>query len=95
MKTKIISDPKILGGKPIIAGTRVAVETVMNLLAAGLEVKEILSEYPHLTKEDVASAIEFATQIVKREEILPALENNGMKPNLSKTYQANQVYTEN
>ena len=77
MKTKIVSDPKILGGKPIIEGTRVAVGTVMDLLATGLEISDILSEYPHLTKEDVAGAIEFATQVVKREEILPAFENNG------------------
>ena len=77
MKTRIVSDPKILGGKPTIEGTRVAVDTVMSLLAAGLEMKDILSEYPNLSKEDVAGAIEFATQIVKREEILPVFENNG------------------
>lgn len=77
MNTKIVSDPKILGGKPIIEGTRVAVETVMDLLATGLEIKEILLEYPHLRKEDVAGAVEFATQVVKREDIFPVFENNG------------------
>ncbi len=77
MKTSVISDPKILGGKPVIKGTRIAVETVMDLLSTGLEIKDIILEYPHLTKADVAGAIEYASQIVKRKEIVTASEING------------------
>lgn len=53
----IISDPAILGGKPIIDGTRIAVSTILDLLAAGLSVEEVLKEYPGLTKKAVQAAI--------------------------------------
>ena len=51
MKKIITQNPKILGGKPIIAGTRMSVESVLELLASGMEVNEILKEYPFLKKE--------------------------------------------
>ena len=64
IKAKIISNPKILNGKPVIAGTRISVELIMNFLGAGMSVKEILSEYPELKKTEVMAAIEYATKLV-------------------------------
>lgn len=61
-KEKIVTNPKILGGKPIIAGTRVSVEFIMNLRGAGMSVEEIIAEYPELKKSEVVAAIEYATQ---------------------------------
>ncbi len=61
---KIISDPKILGGKPVIVGTRISVELIMNFLGAGMSVKEILSEYPELKKAEVVAAIGYAPSLV-------------------------------
>ncbi len=58
-KAKIISDSRILGGKPIIAGTRISVELIMNFLGAGMSVKDILSEYTELKKNEVLAAIDF------------------------------------
>jgi len=46
MKSLITQNPEILGGKPIIAGTRMSVESIMELLSSGMEIKEILKEYP-------------------------------------------------
>lgn len=61
-KIRIISNPKILGGKPVITGTRISVELIMNFLAAGMSIKEIISEYPELKKSEVVAAIEYATK---------------------------------
>lgn len=63
-KTKIVSNPKILGGKPVIAGTRISVKLIMNFLGAGMSIKEILNEYPELKKAEVMAAIEYATTLV-------------------------------
>ncbi len=64
-KVKIVSNSKILGGKPVIAGTRISVELIMNFLGAGMSIKEILSEYPKLKKSEVIAAIEYATGLVR------------------------------
>jgi len=66
VKSKIISDSRILGGKPVIAGTRISVELIMNFLSAGMNIKEILSEYPELKRLEVLAAIEYATELVSK-----------------------------
>lgn len=68
MKKLISQDPKILGGKPVIAGTRMSVESVLELLSSGMETSEILKEYPFLIKEQVQAAIDYAAKIVSKEE---------------------------
>ena len=73
----IVSDPAILGGKPIIAGTRIAVSTILDLLATGLSVNEVLKEYPTLTKKTIQAAISFASARLRRETILPIATKNG------------------
>ena len=74
--SRIIVNPKILGGKPIIKGTRISVEFILELLSSGMTTKDILKEYPHLKKEDIFTALDFATKSVKREEILPPIRIN-------------------
>lgn len=64
----ITQNPDILGGKPIIAGTRISVESVLELLSSGLEVKDILKEYPFLTKRQVQSAVNYAAKVVGKQE---------------------------
>ncbi len=68
---RIIYDDKILGGKPVIRGTRIPVELILRLLAQGVELKEILEEYPDLKREDVLAAVEYAHDIVAVEEVHP------------------------
>ena len=65
---RIIIDPEIRHGKPIIKGTRVPVEVILGSLAGGMEIREIASEYG-IKKEDVQAAIEYATKIIANEEI--------------------------
>lgn len=68
MKNIIIQDSKILGGKPIIAGTRMSVETILELISSGMEKEEIIKEYPFLTKKQIQAAVNFATKLVGKEE---------------------------
>jgi uncharacterized protein (DUF433 family) len=57
---RIHIDPKIMVGKPVIRGTRITVEHIMNELASGMNVVDILREYPHLKEEDVRAACAYA-----------------------------------
>ncbi len=57
MTDRIVVDQNILAGKPIIQGTRISVEFILELLSSGMGVDDILHEYPHLKREDVLAAI--------------------------------------
>lgn len=63
-QAQIISDPKILGGKPVIAGTRISVELIMDRVASGMSVQEILEDYPHLTTKQIQAALSYARNLV-------------------------------
>ncbi len=67
MKERIEINPQILGGKPVIKGTRIPVYLIVELLAAGMSPKEIVKEYPGLTEEDVKAAAEYAAKVLKGE----------------------------
>lgn len=64
MQDLITQDPEILGGKPIIKGTRMSVEAILEILASGMETEEILKDYPILKKEHILAAIEYASKLV-------------------------------
>jgi uncharacterized protein (DUF433 family) len=70
LKTRIVMRPGVLGGKPVIRGTRIAVEFILSLLSSGMSVDEILGDYQHLTREDVLAALHYAENLVKHEEVL-------------------------
>ncbi|HIG93890.1 TPA: DUF433 domain-containing protein [Candidatus Woesearchaeota archaeon] len=72
MTERIVINPKILAGKPIIKGTRISVEFVLELLSSGMSTHNICKEYPHLTKEDILAALEYATQVLRHEEVYPS-----------------------
>lgn len=59
-------NPKIMFGKPVIAGTRIPVEVILDKLATGQTVREILEDYPRLTKGDIQTAIDYANSLVKK-----------------------------
>ena len=59
---------KILGGKPVIRGTRIPVYLILELLSAGYDFKRIVAAYPTLEEEDIKAAVEYAAEIVKNEE---------------------------
>ncbi|MBS3080301.1 DUF433 domain-containing protein [Candidatus Pacearchaeota archaeon] len=63
----IVADNEICGGTPTFKGTRIMVYLVLEMLQAGMNVKEIIKAYPSLTEEHIKSALKFAAQITERE----------------------------
>ncbi len=70
-RERIIIDPKILVGKPVIKGTRIAVEFVINLLAQGWSETEILRNYYGLTREDILACLKYAGETLLSEKVYP------------------------
>ena len=68
---RIVSDPAIMGGKPVIAGTRITVEHILEKLAAGQTVEELLDAHPRLTKEAIHAALAFAAEALKADVVYP------------------------
>lgn len=60
---RIVVDPKILAGKPVIRGTGLAVEFILDLLAAGQSESDILNNYPDLTREDILACLAYASYL--------------------------------
>ncbi|MGH7573427.1 MAG: DUF433 domain-containing protein [Gemmatimonadota bacterium] len=65
MPNLITSDPKIMSGKPVVAGTRITVESILERLAAGETVDQIVNAHPNLTKEGVRAALEYAAETLR------------------------------
>ncbi len=68
---RIVLDPAILTGKPTIKGTRIAVEFIVDLLARGWSMQDILREYDHLTAEDVQACLAYASDMLQSERVYP------------------------
>ena len=67
---RIVVNPKIMGGKPIVEGTRITVEQVLKLLAQGLSSSEILKDYPDLTKDDISAVLLYAAKVVAAKKFI-------------------------
>ncbi|MBI3410536.1 MAG: DUF433 domain-containing protein [Planctomycetes bacterium] len=65
----ITVDPNVLVGKPIVKGTRIAVEFVIDLLARGWTQEQILREYDHLTVNDIQACLAYASEVLKSERV--------------------------
>jgi uncharacterized protein (DUF433 family) len=68
---RITVDPEILAGKPVIRGTRIAVELILQLLAAGQSENEILANYPGLTREDILACLSYASYLAHEFKAYP------------------------
>jgi uncharacterized protein (DUF433 family) len=68
---RITLNPKVMVGKPVIRGTRLTVEYILNLLAHGTTMAEILAEYKGLTEEDIQACILFATKSLENTTFMP------------------------
>ena len=67
----VISDPAIMMGKPVIAGTRLTVELILEKLGAGQSIDDLLQDHPRLTREGVLAALTFAADVLKSDIIYP------------------------
>ena len=68
---RIVSDPAIMMGKPVIAGTRITVELLLEKLAAGETFEDLLEAYPHITMEGIRAALGFAAEALQVDVIYP------------------------
>ncbi|GIL14901.1 MAG: hypothetical protein BroJett039_00740 [Chloroflexota bacterium] len=68
-RERIIIDPNILVGKPVIRGTRLAVEFIVELLSQGWSEQEILRNYPGITREDIRACLAYATEMLRTEKV--------------------------
>ncbi len=68
---RIVSDPRVMAGKPVFKGTRITVDAVFQRIAEGLSVAEVLADYPALTKGDVSAAFRYAAALTCGESALP------------------------
>jgi uncharacterized protein (DUF433 family) len=68
---RIVADPEILSGKPVVRGTRLAVEFILDLLAAGCSETEILENYPGLEKEDIRACLSYASLLAHEWKAYP------------------------
>jgi Uncharacterized conserved protein len=76
---RVVSIPGVVGGKPVIKGTRVPVELVLQYLANDPDIKNILAAFPHLTVEDIKACLSYAQELVEEEQELSLPENH--RPN--------------
>ena len=67
---RIVIDPAIMFGKPVIRGTRITVEQILRKLAGGMTIDEIITDHPHLTPDDIYAAAAFAADYLAQEEIV-------------------------
>jgi uncharacterized protein (DUF433 family) len=71
LRDRITADPEILVGKPVIAGTRISVEFIVDLLASGWSHERILSNYPRLTDLDILACLQYAGELLHGERVYP------------------------
>ena len=63
-RQRIVIDPEICNGRPVIRGTRIAAQTVLEFLAAGDTPDDVLDEYPALTREDIQACLDYASRLL-------------------------------
>ncbi len=71
MPKRIVTNPKVLQGKPVIEGTRLSVAFILELISSGMTIDNIVEEYPGLTREDVLAAVDYARQVIDNEDVIP------------------------
>lgn len=69
---RIVADPKVLAGKPVVRGTRISVELVIDLLARGYSKQQVLEQYGHLTMDDVHACLAYAREVLQSERVYPS-----------------------
>ncbi len=68
----IVRNTDVLAGKPVIRGTRISVEFILDLLADGWSVEDVLQSYPHLSKEQITACLHYARDLLQSENVSPA-----------------------
>ncbi len=69
-RERITADYRVMVGKPVIKGTRITVELILQKMSQGATIENIVEMYPHLDKEDVLAALMYASAVIANEEII-------------------------
>lgn len=72
---RIVANPGILGGKPIVEGTRLSVEHILGLLASGMSHEEIIADYPELSEESIRAVLAYAARALENEIIIDVVSS--------------------
>lgn len=70
---RIVTDPAVMVGKPVINGTRIPVELILRMMAQGIPQNEIFSEYPRLQAEDIQACLFYAAYVIAQEDVFPLI----------------------
>src|SRR5262245_54986837 len=73
---RVVSDPNIMLGKPIVEGTRITVELILEKLAAGETVEQLVAAHPRLSEQGVRAALAFAAKVLRNDIVYPIDEEN-------------------
>jgi uncharacterized protein (DUF433 family) len=68
---RIVVDPNVLAGKPVVRGTRISVDLVIDLLARGYSKEQVIAQYDHLTLDDVHACFAYARELLQSERVFP------------------------
>ena len=77
---RIVANPGILGGKPIVEGTRLSVEHILGLLASGMSNQEIIADYPDLTEESIRAVLSYAARALQNEIVIDVVSHRDGAP---------------
>ena len=79
---RIVQIPGIFGGKPVIKGTRIPVDLILERLTIDLDLKTLFEDYPELTEADIKACMAFAKELVDDEELLPTIEHDSKQAHI-------------
>jgi uncharacterized protein (DUF433 family) len=74
MYTRVVNAPAVLGGKPVVKGTRIRVECLLEPFASGATRADVLKSDPHLTADDVEEALRYAADVLRHDRVIPLAE---------------------
>ena len=77
---RIVANPEILGGKPIVEGTRLSVAHILGLLASGMSNQEIIADYPDLTEESIRAVLSYAARALQNEIVIDVVSHRDGAP---------------
>jgi uncharacterized protein (DUF433 family) len=70
-RSRIVADPGVLSGKPVVRGTRLSVDFILGLLAQGWKSEDVERNYPGVTAEDIAACLQYASEVLAEEKVFP------------------------
>ena len=71
----VVSDPKIMMGQPVVSGTRITVDLILEKISSGESFEQVLAAHPRLTREGIQAALNFAREVLRADDVYPIAES--------------------